>query len=252
MSQLISLHSFRRGVGKTTLTVNLAVLLTQAGFRVGMADLNFSAPSLHIFLGIDESAIPHTINDFIWGDCEIVDCALEVTSCVEEAGLGQLFLTAASTRPSHITRIVRGGFYTHLISDACQGMVEELNLDFLLVDTQAGWNEESQLITAVSDTSLIILRPDQQDYQGTGLLTELARQLDVPQRFLIVNQTPPQFELTTIQHQFSDIYQCDLTAVLPHSQTLMWLGSSGLFVLEYPDDAVTGLIKNLVWELRTN
>jgi hypothetical protein len=40
----------------------------------------------------------------------------------------------------------------------------------------------------------IILRPDQQDYQGTGVRVEGARTLGVPRMLLLVNKVPAVFD----------------------------------------------------------
>jgi len=38
----------------------------------------------------------------------------------------------------------------------------------LLIDTHAGLGEETLLAIVISHTLLIVMRPDQQDYEGTG------------------------------------------------------------------------------------
>ncbi len=243
MPHLISIHSFRRGTGKTTLTANLAVLLAQTGRRVAAIDLNLAAPSLHVLFGQDEGHMPPPINDYIWGACDVETCVVEVTR--QMGVLGNLFLVGASTQPSHIARMLRGGYVTHLIGDACQELIETLALDFLLVDTQAGVSEETQLVTAMSDVALIVSRLDKQDHQGTGVLVELAKRLHVPYQGLVVNQAPAHYDETAVQTHFANVYPCAVTVVLPHSQNMMTLGSSGVFVLEYPADAATAVLKKL-------
>ena len=58
----------------------------------------------------------------------------------------------------------------------------------LMIDTHPGLNEETLLSIAISDALVIILRPDQQDYQGTSVTVEVARKLDVPRLVLIVKK----------------------------------------------------------------
>lgn len=246
MSKIISIHSFRRGTGKTTLTANLALLLSQQGYRVTAVDLNFAAPSLPDLFGLPDEQIPQTLNGYIWGECDIDDCLVDLSQTKGHRPThNNLFLVAASPRPSHITRIMRGGYLTSLLADACQELIELGSPDFLLVDMPAGVSEETQLLTAISDIAVVITRPARQDYQGTGILVELADRLQVPSRVLVVNQVPTQFSETAIRQQFADVYSCDFTAVVPHSQKMMLLGSSGLFVLEYPNDSLTAVLKQL-------
>ena len=49
MSTIVTVHSFRRGVGKSSVAVNLAVLLALQGRRVALIDTDFQAPS-HSFV----------------------------------------------------------------------------------------------------------------------------------------------------------------------------------------------------------
>lgn len=65
--------------------------------------------------------------------------------------------------------MLREGYDVGLLNDGFQSLIEELNLDVLRIDTHPGLNEETLLSIAISDTLLIILRPDQQDYQGTSV-----------------------------------------------------------------------------------
>ena len=69
----------------------------------------------------------------------------------------------------------------------------DLKLDVLMIDTHPGLNEETLLSIAISDVLVIIMRPDQQDYQGTGVTVEVARKLGVPAMYLVVNKVPQAF-----------------------------------------------------------
>jgi MinD-like ATPase involved in chromosome partitioning or flagellar assembly len=55
----------------------------------------------------------------------------------------------------------------------------------LFIDTHPGLNEETLLSITISDVLLLIMRPDRQDYQGTAIAVDIARQLDVPKMMLM-------------------------------------------------------------------
>jgi hypothetical protein len=42
-----------------------------------------------------------------------------------------------------------------------------------------------------------------------------------------------------------DAYKCDVAAVLPHSDELMALASTGIFALGYPDHPVTAALQQV-------
>ena len=61
-------------------------------------------------------------------------------------------------------------------------------MDYLFIDTHPGLNEETLLSITISDVLVLILRPDQQDYQGTAVTIDVARKLEVPKLLLVVNK----------------------------------------------------------------
>ena len=132
-----------------------------------------------------------------------------------------------------------------LLNDGFQNLVRELKLDVLLIDTHPGLNEETLLSVAISDALAIIMRPDQQDYQGTGVTVEVARKLDVPRMLLIVNKTPPSLDFDEVKARVEQTYNCAVGAVLPHSDEMMMLASSGVFVLRYPDHPITQKLRRV-------
>ena len=55
----------------------------------------------------------------------------------------------------------------------------------------------------MSDVSLVVLRPDRQDYQGTAVTLEVARKLDVPHLLLVVNMVLPTVDLDALRQEVS-------------------------------------------------
>ena len=48
MAQIISIHSFRGGTGKSNTTANIAALLAAGGRRVGVVDTDIQSPGIHV------------------------------------------------------------------------------------------------------------------------------------------------------------------------------------------------------------
>lgn len=246
MSQIISVHSFRGGTGKSNTSANLATLFAQEGLRVGVVDTDINSPGIHVLFNLDESEMNHSLNDYLWGKCSIKDCAYDVTGRVGAEIKGQIYLIPASIKASEIARILREGYDVGLLNDGFQNLVSGLNLDILVIDTHPGLNEETLLSIAISDVLIIIMRPDQQDYQGTSVTVEVARKLDVPNMMLVVNKVPQVLEMEEVRSRVEQIYKCKVAAVLPHSDEMMALASSGIFSLQYPDHPVTRGLKDVV------
>jgi MinD-like ATPase involved in chromosome partitioning or flagellar assembly len=245
MSQIISVHSYRGGTGKSNTTANLATLLAAAGRRVGVIDTDIQSPGIHILFGLDQERMQHSLNDFLWGTCSIDQTAHDVTSSLGADLPGRLFLIPSSMKAGDIARILREGYDVSVLRDGFLEIVEALKLDMLMIDTHPGLNEETLLSIALSDTLVIVLRPDQQDYQGTSVTVDVARKLDVPNLLLVVNKVPSVFDVNEVRARVEKAYDCEVAAVLPHSEEMMALASDGIFVLRFSNHPITDSLKQV-------
>ena len=246
MSLIVSIHSFRGGTGKSNTVANLAALLASYGRRVGVVDTDIASPGIHVLFGLDVEQIKFSLNDYLWSRCEIRQATYDVTP----PGIpGRVFLIPSSIKAGEIARVLREGYDVGLLNDGFRSLIDALPLDVLIIDTHPGLNEETLLSIAISDTLLVVLRPDQQDYQGTGVAVEVARKLDVPRMLMVVNKTPQVFDPAEVRARVEQAYACPVAAVIPHSDELMVLGSAGLFVLRFPDHPVTDLLRQVAGQL---
>ena len=141
-------------------------------------------------------------------------------------------------------RVLQEGYDGGLLNDGFEALIKILKLDILLIDTHPGLNEETLLSIAISDSLVLILRPDQQDYQGTSVTVEVARKLRVPQMLILVNKVPVLL-MNEVKQRIERLYNCEVAAVVPHSDELMTLGSASIFSMRYPNHQVTKLYKQL-------
>lgn len=244
MATIISIHSFRGGTGKSNTLANLAAIFALQGKRVGVIDTDIQSPGIHVILGLAQERVTHSLNDYLWGKCNVLDAAYDVTAAAGDAG-GHIYLIPASIRAGEIARVLREGYDVGLLNEGIQQLIRELNLDVLMIDTHPGLNEETLLSIAISDALLVILRPDSQDYEGTGVAVEVARQLEVPRMFIVVNKTPQTFDGAAVKAQVEEAYRCEVAAVLPHSDDWMALASAGVFVVRHPDHPVSALLRQV-------
>ncbi|HLF27901.1 MAG TPA: MinD/ParA family protein [Anaerolineae bacterium] len=251
MSRIISVHSFRGGAGKSNTIANLAALLALEGRRVGVVDTDILSPGIHVLFGLDETQLNYSLNDYLWGRCDIQQATYDVTSSLGVDIPGRIFVIPSSLKANEIARILREGYDVGLLNDGFHSLIASLGLDALLIDTHPGLNEETLLSIAISDALVIILRPDQQDYQGTGVTVQVARKLDVPRMALIVNKTPETFDPAAVKARVEQAYNCEVMAVLPHSDEMMTLASAGVFALRYPDHPVTLKLRQVAAQLMT-
>ncbi|MCW5848784.1 MAG: MinD/ParA family protein [Anaerolineae bacterium] len=246
---IIPIHSFRGGTGKSNTTANLTTLLAVEGKRVGVIDTDIQSPGIHVLFGLDETKIVHSLNDYLRGECEIQDTAHDVTDSLGAYIPGKIFLIPSSIKAGEIVRFLQEGYDVGVLHEGFRKLIERLELDVLMIDTHPGLNEETLLSIVLADAIGLILRPDQQDYQGTAVTLEVARQLGVERILLIVNKVPPVFDPEAVRKLVEETYQCEVAAVLPHSDDMMALASSGIFALHFPNHPVTLGLKELADKL---
>jgi MinD-like ATPase involved in chromosome partitioning or flagellar assembly len=249
MARIISIHSFRGGTGKSNTTANLAALLAAQGRRVGVIDTDIQSPGIHVLFGLSGDEIYASLNDYLWHGRDIKDAAQDVTAQLDSAGGGRLFLIPSSVKPGEITRVLREGYDAQRLTEGLRRLVDALALDVLLIDTHPGLNEETLLSLVISHALVVVMRPDQQDYEGTGITVKVAQSLQVPRLMIVVNKAPPILDAGAIAARVEQAYGCPVAAVLPHSDEMMNLASAGIFVLRYPDHPLTALYQQVAARL---
>jgi len=246
MGKIISIHSYRGGTGKSNTTANLAATYAAMGKRVAVVDTDIQSPGIHMIFGLGEDAPPpvFALNDYLHGNCEIEQTAMDITAQLSSNLTGKLYLVPSRTQASEIAKVIRG-YDVGLLVDGYERLLDKLNLDLLLIDTHPGLNNETLMSVSVSDAEGIILRPDYQDYQGTAVIVSISRKLGVPNLVLVANKVPKSIALSDLRGQLQTQYACPVGAMLPHSDSMMALGSQKVFVLAYPDHFIANQIKQL-------
>ena len=234
MTKIVSVHSFRGGTGKSNTSANIAAQLALAGKRVAVVDTDVQSPGIHVLFGFDEEMQGKMLNDYLYGGCPIVECAHDVTSKVGNT-TGTLYLVPASIKAADIAKVLRQGYDVELLNEGFRALVKGLNLDVLVIDTHPGLNEETLLSITISDTLLLILRPDKQDFQGTAVTVDIARRLEVPELLLLVNKVPSQADLAAVSEDVSRAYGAEVAGVLQLTEDMVTNASGGLFSITSPD-----------------
>lgn len=248
MTTTIAIHSFRRGTGKSMVAANLAVLLADSGQRVGLVDASLQSPSLHLFFGLRDLDRRPTLNDYLAGRCELDMALIDVTTRVNPPPMGMIALLPASGEADKILEALRGSYRAEALSEGLGLLADDLALDVVIVDTPAGLSEETLLTISAADRLLLLLRPDHQDYHGSGVLIELARRLGAPQLQLLVNEIPLGFDPAEVAARMASGFGYPVAAALHHSEELQLIGSGGLLVRRAPGSPAVRALRRIVEE----
>ncbi|MEO7083822.1 MAG: Mrp/NBP35 family ATP-binding protein [Gemmatimonadaceae bacterium] len=151
LGKIIAVSSGKGGVGKSTVAVNLAVLLAQGGARVGLMDADIYGPNIPRMMGVDEP--PMVINEKI--------IPLEAYG-VKVISIGMLIEPdqPAIWRGPIVMKIL-----TQFIRDVAWG-----ELDYLIVDMPPGTGDaQLSLVQATQVSGAIIVTTPQDVSVGDAL-----------------------------------------------------------------------------------
>lgn len=240
--KLVSIHSFRGGTGKSNTTANLAAQVALAGRRVGVVDTDIQSPGIHVLFGLDAASMGRTLNDYLYGRCEIREVAYPVGEhaagvAARSALAGQsLWLFPSSIQTREITRVLHDGYDANRLNQGLNRIIKEFRLDYLFIDTHPGLNDETMLSIAMSDILVLLMRPDEQDFQGTAVTIDLARGLDVPHLLLAVNKALPGSD-AEVREKVREKFGLPVAGIMPLSFDVAAMASTDLFSLRFPEHA---------------
>ena len=160
---IIAVGSGKGGVGKTTLSVNLAVALARMGHKVGLLDADVYGPNVPLMLGVNEQ--PRMI-----GENRIEPLQ----------GFGVKVISVGFLNPGDKPIIWRGPML-HQIVRQFLGLVEWGQLDYLIVDLPPGTGDIAlSLVQTVPLTGAIVVStPSDVALQDARKAIEMFRQMKV-------------------------------------------------------------------------
>ena len=256
MTVIISIHSFRGGTGKSNITANIASQLAMDGKRVAVFDTDIYSPGIHVPFGLDENSMGRTLNEYLRSECSIEEVAFSIgehpgsdPGRLKLAGK-TLWLVPASINGDEISRVLRDGYSVSRLNEGIQSLRKQLALDYMMIDTHPGLSEETLLSLAISDVIILVLRPDAQDFQGTAVTIDVARNLDVPRMVMVINKALlNRYKADQIRNEVESTYGEQVIGVLPLSEDMADLRSADIFSLCYPDHAWSKVIQEMAQAL---
>ena len=245
MTRVLAIHSHSGGTGKSTFAANLGTVLASEGRRVCLVDTDVQAPGLHVLLGLSEPDLGCTLSDFLLGDCEIEEAVHDLDDRLPDGATGSLAMVPSRLSTQVISALVGGGYDAGLLDEGLRILIEKLSPDVMILDTQAGMNNETMVALSAADTVVLLLRPDEQDLQGAPVAASAAQRMTAPHTVVLLNMVARADDPDCVREAAEAAYGCAVAAVLPHSPQVAELASRGVFVLEHPDHPHTEQLRLL-------
>jgi len=151
---ILAITSGKGGVGKTSLTVNVAASLARSGHRVGVLDADLGLGNVDVMLGLTPGS---HLGDVLGGEKSLADVTVRTPDGVRviPAGSGIRALTALS----EAQRARLGAVVDEAVAD----------LDFLLVDTAPGVSDNVIDLAGLSDRVMVVT-----SYEPTAIVDAYA------------------------------------------------------------------------------
>jgi MinD-like ATPase involved in chromosome partitioning or flagellar assembly len=247
MASSIAVHSFKGGTGKTTITANLAVALVSHGKNVGVMDMDLEGPGLHVLFNVDPAQIPHTLNDVLLDKAHPEEAAVPMNDRLGLKGEGKLYFSPASTKIDEMLRTLRTGFEVESFSKAVSKLEDQFELDYLLIDTHPGLENDTLLAMGVCNHLLIVSRLDQQDIFGTGVMVKVASTLG-KSTHLVVNMIPAGlkgYQASKLASGIGNQFNVHLAGWFPFSDEVQRSLSRSVFILAERRHSMTDKFQEL-------
>jgi len=240
MAQVVMTNSFRGGTGKSTIISNLASYLASLGMKTLIIDADIISPGVHAIFGLDKSHMEKTLTDFLNGTADIQDAVYDIS---ESIGVPEntLLIVPASMEKGNIAELIKQKSNSEKLTKAIPKLKKEFNPDFIMIDTHPGLNDEFLIMSSVTDILLNIIRPDNQDYQGLTVSSDVAKKLKL-KTYIIVNKVHPKIKNKKLQKDIEKSFKIPVAGILPLSEDIILSQSQFLIVDKYPDnDFSTGI-----------
>lgn len=172
-ARIVAVTSGKGGVGKTSLSTNLAIELALLGKRVTIFDADLSLANIDVLLGLRPR---FNLNHVINGDKPLEDIMVEGPHGIRIIPASSGIQEMADMSEEALERLI--GQFARLESDC----------DFLLVDTAAGISDNVLAFLHAADEILIVTTPEPTAYTDAYAMIKVLQEQNVPAQLgLIVN-----------------------------------------------------------------
>lgn len=172
VENLIAIGSGKGGVGKTTVSVNLAIALATLGHRVGLMDADVYGPNVPLMTGL--RATPRAVNEHIQ----------------PLQKFGMKIMSMGFLNPGDKPLIWRGPMLHSVIQQFLRG-VEWGDLDYLLIDLPPGTGDVqlSLIQTAPITGAVVVTTPSDVSLEDARKAVNMFDQVRVPLLGIVENMS---------------------------------------------------------------
>jgi flagellar biosynthesis protein FlhG len=249
LARVVTVTSGKGGVGKTNITINLAIALSKMGLKVVILDVDFGLANIDVLMGI---ATKYTLVDLIRGERNIFEVLTDGPDNVK-------FLSGGSGVEElvQLDRRQLGYFISNI------ALLDKL-YDVILIDTGAGLSRNVMSFIQAADEVILVTTPEPTAITDAYAVVKMISRKDRHKTVkVIVNKAETQREandvlnkLTLVSERFLAFKLQKLGYILYDDYVTKAVKQQRPFYLSYPkchaSQQITELADNLFEASRSN
>lgn len=173
MSRVIVVTSGKGGVGKSSISVNLASALAFSKFKVCLVDGDFGLKNLDVMMGL-ENRVVYDLNDVVEGRCTI-----------EQVLVKDKRIKGLSLLPS-----CKSLSFDELDIEIMNSLIDKLNkdFDFIIVDSPAGVEKGFEYSSSLANEAIIVVNLDVSSLRDADRVVGLLMKKGINTINMIINK----------------------------------------------------------------
>lgn len=224
--------SGKGGVGKTTFSINLAILLAKAGKKTVLVDADIGMANIGIMLGQEKS--PITLNNVLMGENNVHDAVFQ--------GVGGVNFILTSLSLDKIPN----NFMENLPK-----IISELNksYDFVILDSAPGVGDIIEYAHKSCDEAILLTTPEPSSVADTLKSKIMLERLGIKVKGVVLNRFQGD-SLEVSSSEIEKLFDLKVLAQLPESQEVRKSTLAQKTLLEsYPNSNYLKKLKHLAEDL---
>jgi flagellar biosynthesis protein FlhG len=237
-AKVITVTSGKGGVGKTNVTVNIAIALSQKGYRVVIIDADLGLSNIDVIFGI----VPkYTLVDLINNGMSILDILCE--------GPGNIKFISGGSGVQELINLDTSSLEAFI---ANMSILDQI-ADYILIDTGAGLSDHVMNFVLSADEVLLVTTPEPTSITDAYALVKTVSRTKKDCRInVLINRADDESEAESVYNNFSMVADKFLgmklkkIGYLPFDQLLIKsVKMQKPYLLNYPKNLTSKLLINI-------
>lgn len=206
--QVVAVTGGKGGVGKTSISINLAIALAERGRRVVLLDADLGLANVDVLLGLRPK---RNLADVISGQCGLADIMLDAPG-----GIRVIPASSGTQAMVSLSRAEHAGLI-HAFSEIADGM------DTLIVDTAAGISDGVVSFVRAAQECIVVVCNEPSSLADSYALIKLLNRDHGMQRFrVLANQVRTPQEGAALFLKLEQVCERFLDVMLHHVGDVPW------------------------------